>query len=114
LGVPASIGRVIKHLSWKKEQYQFLPQPSPINSQVRFDFPEGPGVLLVKLNPVRHAKEEKDLLVLELSARSPPTEVPLDNMKTWFSHAHRWIVRGFEDLTSAEAQKVLWGKHERR
>ncbi len=111
---PASIGRVLEHLSWKGERYKFLPQPSPINWQVRFDFPEDPGALFAKLSPARQAKEGKDLLVLELSARGLPTEVSLDNMKTWFSHAHRWIVRGFEDLTSDEAQKELWGRHERR
>jgi uncharacterized protein (TIGR04255 family) len=109
---PADIGRVIEHLSWNKGRYRFLPQPSPINWQVRFDFPE--GALLVKFSPARHAQREKDLLVLELSARSLPAEVSLCKMKEWFSHAHRWIVRGFEDLTSDEAQKVLWGKHEQR
>ena len=114
LEIPESIGRVIEHLSWNKERYRFLPQPSPINWQARFDFPEGPGSLPAKLSPARHAKEGKDLLVLELSARGLPAEAPLDSMKEWFSHAHRWIVRGFEDLTSDEAQKVLWGKHEQR
>ena len=111
---PASIGRVIEHLSWRRERYKFLPEPSTTNWQARFDFPEGPGALSVKLNPARHAKEEKDLLVLELSARGVPAEVPLDNMKSWFFHAHTWIVRGFEDLTSEEAQKALWCKHEQR
>lgn len=111
---PESIGRVIEHLSWKKERYQFLPQPSLLNWQSRFDFPKGWGTLLAKLNPARHAKEGKDLLVLELSARGLPAEAPLDDMQNWFSHAHRWIVRGFEDLTSDEAQKVLWRKHEQR
>jgi uncharacterized protein (TIGR04255 family) len=109
---PDSIGRVIEHLSWKKERYHFLPDPSPINWQVRFDFPEGPGALLVKLSPARYPREEKDLLILELSARGLPAQAPLDHMKTWFAHARRWIVRGFEDLTSPEAQKELWGKHE--
>jgi hypothetical protein len=111
---PSSIGRVIEHLSWKKERYKFLPQPSQITWQARFDFPEGPGALLAKLNPARHAKEGKDLLVLELSARGRPAEAPLDEMQKWFSHAHRWIVRGFEDLTSEKAQKEMWGKHEQR
>jgi uncharacterized protein (TIGR04255 family) len=111
---PASIGRVIEHLSWKKERYHFLPQPSPVTWQARFEFLEGPGALSAKLNPARHAKEGKDLLVLELSARGLPAEAPLESMQKWFSHAHRWIVRGFEDLTSDEAQKVLWGKHEQR
>jgi uncharacterized protein (TIGR04255 family) len=111
---PASIGRVIEHLSWKKERYKFLPEPSTTNWQARFDFDEGPGFLSVKLNPARHAKEEKSMLALALSARGLPAEVPLDNLNTWFSHAHQWIVCGFEDLTSDESQKVLWGKHERR
>jgi uncharacterized protein (TIGR04255 family) len=111
---PANIGRVMEHLLWKKERYQFLPEPSLMNWQVRFDFPEGPGALLAKLNPAKHAKEGKDLLVLELSARGLPAEAPLDNMKSWFSHAHRWIVHGFEDLTTEEAQKMLWSKHEQR
>ena len=109
---PASVGRVIEHLSWKREQYQFLPQPSAMNWQAGFDFPDGPGTLSVKLSPARHAKEGKDLLVLELSARGLPAQAPLDRRKDWFSHAHRWIVHGFEDLTSEEAQKELWGKHE--
>jgi uncharacterized protein (TIGR04255 family) len=111
---PASVGRVIDHLSWKRERYQFLPQPSAINWQAGFEFPEGPGTLSVKLSPARHAKEGKDLLVLELSARGLPAEAPSNRIKGWFSHAHRWIVRGFEDLTSEEAQKALWGKHEQR
>jgi uncharacterized protein (TIGR04255 family) len=111
---PASIGRVVEHLSWKKKRYRFLPQPTPITWQAKFEFPEGPGGLLAKLNSARHAKAGKDLLVLELSARGLPAEAPLDGMRTWFSHAHRWIVRGFEDLTSDEAQKMLWGKHEQR
>ncbi|MCC2652635.1 MAG: hypothetical protein K0R41_354 [Geminicoccaceae bacterium] len=111
---PDHIGRVMEHLSWDKGRYRFLRQPSAINWQARFDFPEGPGVLQVKFSPARHAQEGKDLLVLELSARGLPAESPLNNMKAWFAHAHRWIVRGFEDLTSEEAQKMLWGKHERR
>jgi uncharacterized protein (TIGR04255 family) len=109
---PASIGRVIDHLAWKTERYRFLPQPSLVNWQASFEFPEGPGVLWARLNPAKDTKEGKDLLVLELSARGLPAEAPLDEIRNWFSHAHRWVVRGFEDLTTDEAQKMLWGKHE--
>lgn len=108
---PADIGRVIEHLSWKKERYRFLPQPSPLAWQAKFEFPEGPGALLVKLSPAKHTKDGRDLLALELSARGLPAEASLDSMRHWFSHGHRWIVRGFEDLTSDEAQRALWGKH---
>jgi uncharacterized protein (TIGR04255 family) len=109
---PASIGQVIDHLAWKTEQYQFLPQPSLINWQARFEFSKGTGVLLARLNPAKDTKEGKDMLVLELSARGRPAEAPRDEMQNWFSHAHRWVVRGFEDLTPHQAQRVLWGKHE--
>jgi uncharacterized protein (TIGR04255 family) len=109
-----NIDRVVKHMSWSKNKYNFLPQPSTITWHATFDFPHGPGILVSKLTPAKHAKERKDLLVLELSARGLPTETPLEGMRKWFSHAHRWIVRGFEDLTSDEAQRVLWGKHEQR
>ena len=86
---PDSVGRVIKHLAWQKERYQFLPPPIPTNWQARFLFPEGPGYLSAKLTPARHAKEGKGLLVLELSARGSPADAPIDNVEAWFSEVHR-------------------------
>ena len=109
---PDNVGRVVEHLSWQAERYHFLPPPLPITWQAGFAFSDGPGTLLVKLNRAKRAKDEKTLLVLEFSAHGLPTEAPLDNIERWFSHAHQWIVRGFEDITSEEAQKELWGKHE--
>ena len=111
---PDHIGRVVEHLAWERELHAFLPPPISTNWQATFQFLEGPGTLTVKLNTARHRKEEKDLLVLELSARGRPTDAPLANLQTWFSQSHRWIVCGFEDLASDEAQKVLWGKYGRR
>lgn len=108
--LPDSIGRIIEHMSWNKKTYAFLPPPSTVGWQARFDFADGPGTLRAKLNSARHTKELKEMIVLELSARGLPTAAPLDGMRGWFSLAHRWIVRGFEDLTSDEAQRDLWGK----
>lgn len=97
------------------ERYKFLPRPSAVLWQARFSFADGPGTLSVKVGPARHAKkeekEETEFLVLELTARGLPAESPLDGMAHWFSRAHEWIVRGFEDLTTPEAQRELWGKH---
>ncbi len=109
---PEHIGRVVGQLAWHDRQYDFLPRPAKMGWQAEFTLHKEFGRLLVKLNPARHAKDDKQLLVLELSARGLPAGAPLNEMKRWFSHAHEWIVRGFEDLTSDEAQKELWGKHE--
>jgi uncharacterized protein (TIGR04255 family) len=113
-GFPEQLGRVIGQLEWHDSRYRFLPRPSAINWQARFPFKEHQGELVVKLKPVRRTKDDKPLLVLEMSTRGQPAEAAIDDVAHWFSHAHEWIVRGFEDLTSDEAQKELWGKHERR
>ena len=111
-GLPEQLDRVIGQLEWHESNYRFLPRPSAINWQARFPFKEHLGELVVKLNPVKRVTDDKRLLVLEMSTRGQPAEAAIDDMAHWFSHAHEWIVRGFEDLTSDEAQIQLWGKHE--
>lgn len=107
---PEQIGRVVKHTEWQNRDYRFLPHPSAISWQIRFPFQEQLGELSVKLNPAKRVQDDKQLLVLEMSSRGRPADVPLLHMKGWFSHAHEWIVRGFEDLTTEEVQEELWGK----
>lgn len=109
---PEQLGRVINQLEWQVRNYRFLPYPSTMSWQAQFPFHEQPGGLLVKVNPATRRTDDKQLLVIELSARGLPSEAPIDQIERWYSHAREWIVRGFEDLTSDEAQKELWGKHE--
>ena len=108
---PDHIGRVVKELAWREQGHRFLPPPVTVSWQASFTFRDAPGTLSVNISPARQAKELGRLLVLEMSARGLPVEAPPNHMEDWFSHAHEWIVRGFEDLTSDEAQRELWGKH---
>jgi len=110
--LPQLMGKVVNQIEWNDQRHQFLPRPSSMNWQAGFSFHEQPGELSIKLNPAKRAKDEKRLLILELSAQGLPAKTPIDHMEGWFSHAHEWIVRGFGDLTSDEAQNELWGKHE--
>lgn len=110
--LPEKLGSVINQLEWQDKRFQFLPRPSAVNWQAQFPFTKQHGNLSVKLNPAKGINDDNQFLVLELSARGLPSEPPFDHMESWFSGAHEWIVRGFEDLTSDEAQKGLWGKHE--
>ncbi len=109
---PEHMGRVVDQVGWREGRYRFLPHPLVITWQARFAFQGRPGQLVVKLAPARQTKGEKQSIVLELSARGLPAETPLDHLEDWFSEAHEWIVRGFEDLTSDAAQKELWGKRD--
>ncbi len=108
---PDHIGRVVKELAWQTPGHRFLPPPLTVSWQARFAFRDGSGTLSVNISPAKHAKDARQLLLLEMSARGLPAEAPRKHMVNWFSHAHEWIVRGFEDLTSNEAQTELWGKY---
>ena len=112
--LPDITGQVVDHLIWDQGRYRFLPRPETINWQAKFVFGDQPGGLFAKLGPAKHTKREAQLLILELSARGLPAEAPAHHMMDWFGHAHQWIVRGFEDLTTETAQKELWGKHVQR
>ncbi len=56
--------------------------------------------------------DKRRFLSLELTARGLPSDSPEQNMEGWFASAHEWIVNGFGDLTTQEAQTVLWQKYE--
>ena len=99
--------RAIPRLDWSRQEDAFLPVPFMVNWHGQFRFQNPDGELSIKVNPAKRV-DETELLILELTARG---RTPLENMDDWFSHAHEWIVRGFEDLTSDEAQKELWRKH---
>lgn len=113
---PDHLGRVVEQVDWQDRLHQFLPRPSEMGWHARFPFQDQSGNLSIKVNPATRVTTtgERRLLVLEISARGLPAETPLEHMKDWFSHGHEWIVHGFEDLTSEESQRELWGKHERR
>ncbi len=108
---PEHIGRVVKELAWQAPGHRFLPPPLTVSWKARFEFKDAPGTLSVNISPATQAKDATQLLILEMSARGLPADAPRDHMEQWFSRAHEWIVRGFEDLTSDEAQRELWGKH---
>jgi len=50
-------------------------------------------------------------LLLELKATGPSSSTDKKAMLDWFDLAHEWIVRGFTDLTAAEAHK-LWERED--
>ncbi|MGK7344733.1 MAG: TIGR04255 family protein [Candidatus Nitrospinota bacterium M3_3B_026] len=107
--LPRDVDRIVNYLEWRDDRYRYLPRPAGVNWQAQFDLGDL-GDLQIKLNPATRRKDREGLLVLELTISGLPQESPLNNMEEWYSKAHEWIVRGFEDLTSEEAQRDLWGK----
>lgn len=99
---------VIKDFVWQKETHHFLPNPTNIAWQVRFELPENKGWLNVKLNQATRKVDGVPSLLLELTARGFGEEKTEKAMHDWFDLAHEWIVRGFTELTTEEIQKKFW------
>ena len=104
--------KVVPDFTWKKERHHFLPNPTNVAWQVRFELPEGKGWLNVKLNQATRKIDGVPSLILELTARGFGPEKTAQAMRSWFDLAHEWIVRGFTDLTEKEIQNTIW-KRER-
>jgi len=86
---------------------QFLPSPKSLLAELQFDIAKE-KVLRVSLKQGVRATDQKEVMQLDLSARSTAQSDGSDMME-WLEIAHEWIVRGFTDLTSSEAHR-LWSR----
>ena len=100
--------KVIGDFTWQKERHHFLPNPTNIAWQVRFELPENKGRLNVKLSQGTRKIDGVPSLILELTARGFGEDRTEKEMRNWFDLAHEWIVRGFTELTEKEIQETIW------
>ena len=104
--------KVISDFSWQKDKHHFLPNPTNVAWQVRFDLPGNKGWLNVKLNQATRKTDNVPSLILELTAKGLGDEKTGKAMRNWFDLAHEWIVRGFTELTAKEIQKTFWKREQ--
>lgn len=103
---------VIPDFSWRTDKHDFLPNPTNVAWQVRFELPENKGWLNVKLNQATRKTDSVPSLILDFSARGLGDEKTGKSMRNWFDMAHEWIVRGFTDLTAEQIQKTFWKREQ--
>jgi len=82
----------------------FLPIPEVISWLKVYKLPENKGRLRISTKQATKTTGE-EILVLELTARGFEPQ-----LEPWFNLAHEWIVKGFEEITSAKLQKEVWRK----
>lgn len=83
----------------------FLPTPSSASLRLDFALPESRGRLHLAVGHGARPGDGEQILVADFTARGPATSPDGGDLDEWFLLAHEWIVRGFTDLTSAEAHK---------
>jgi uncharacterized protein (TIGR04255 family) len=98
--------KIFSDFLWKQTTGRFLPNPINVAWQTQYPLPEKNGHLIVDLKQAIRTEDKVPLLVLELTARGVGKSTS-KNAREWFDIAHEWIVRGFTDLTTPEAQ-MLW------
>ncbi len=104
----ADLPKIIGDFAWQKEKHRFLPNPTSVAWQARFELPEHKGSLSVKLSQATRKIDGVPSLILELTARGFGEEKTDKAMRNWFDLAHEWIVRGFTELTEKEIQESIW------
>jgi uncharacterized protein (TIGR04255 family) len=110
-GSMSDVGKVIAPAAWGRGTTGFLPPPKTLSWNATFDLPDGRGTLTAKMQPAFRDEAGKELiLVLELAAGGPPSDPTERGLESWFSTAHEWIVKGFEDITDKDVQRSVWGK----
>jgi uncharacterized protein (TIGR04255 family) len=101
----SSVGEVMPDLSWSN--HRVLKDPNSFAWRVEGPAPFGEdSTLRIDARSQSDGLHAGRSLRLELAARGPGS---LDDVDTWFAHAHDSIVHGFVDLTSPTSHQ-RWGK----
>jgi uncharacterized protein (TIGR04255 family) len=89
--------------------HSFLPEPEIIVLDERFLIPDERGRLRVVIQPAIRNTDGQEVLQVTLTARGRPRASATEAILEWLDLGRRWVVKGFADVTSADAHKV-WGK----
>jgi uncharacterized protein (TIGR04255 family) len=101
------IEQAVKLFDWRAVNAEFLPDPQATNIAWSFPLPDGKGLMNVSTN--RLTRPDGRSAVLLTLACSGPSGSEKFSLNDWFETAHEWIVRGFTDLTTPEAQRI-WNR----
>jgi uncharacterized protein (TIGR04255 family) len=83
---------------------KLLPTPRSLNTDLWFNLSDDQGRLRVSIKQGTRPSDKKEVLQVELIARGA-AKADFSNMDNWLEVAHEWIVKGFTEITTTEAQK---------
>lgn len=87
----------------------FLPSPERVGIDAHYCLPSESGRLHIAMVPILRARNSKQMLQLQITARGAPKGTDDDAIFAWLDLGREWVVRGFSDFTSANMHK-LWGR----
>jgi uncharacterized protein (TIGR04255 family) len=103
---PAKWGNLFPLLAWKPKS-TFLPEPENLRLHMRFSAPAVRGRMHVDILPAILPGSKAPIIQFSLTVRGLPAKLTDEALDSWYETAREWIVTGFADLVSKEAD-VLW------
>ncbi|CAN5475587.1 hypothetical protein BH11CYA1_BH11CYA1_11590 [soil metagenome] len=108
--VDVDVLHILKDAAWIPNNHSFLPPPAFISLTANFVMDGGLGTLHSDFRII--AKDDKELvyqwILVARGCTKPRSDLTFDKMRPWYDEARNWIVQGFTDLSTDEAQQVLW------
>lgn len=108
--VDSNVRQILKDASWLPENHQFLPAPGLIALSAKFLMADDLGTLHSDFRITANDSGEVvyQWILVARGCTNPRSDLTFDKMRPWYDKARDWIVRGFTDLSTEEAQQVLW------
>ncbi len=78
-----------------------------------YDLPDNKGYLATKVESAIHNPTQTEVLRLSMMAKSSDANIDIEDLQDWFALAHKWIVKGFEDITATDIQEKVWKKEKK-
>lgn len=103
------VGAVFPDITWRRTHPR-LRTPEGLTWKAAFRLAEDDGRLHASVTHALRVSDQQPVLLCEMMARGMPRDASDAGMRDWFLRGRHAIVTGFEDLTSDEVQRKLWGK----
>ena len=87
----------------------FLPALETFRCDGSFEMPDQLGRLRFHTQHLRRSTDEMEVLQIQMIARGRPSSSTDADVLGWIDIGHDWIVNGFIELTTQEAQRI-WGR----
>jgi uncharacterized protein (TIGR04255 family) len=103
------LGKVISVWSGKHSG-NHLEYLENVNLNATYRLPENQGRLYIAMQPVIRTRDAKEVLQLNLTARVVALPSNNEDMLQALDLGRYWIVEGFNDFTTSEIRKSVWGQ----
>ena len=103
------LNAIFPDFQWRQDRERFLPTGfDAVQWRTAIRLPSDSGRLHITIQTAFKRPEGSPLLILDMKARGIAKDTSFESMWKWFDMAHEWIVKGFADITSKDAQQKLW------